>query len=370
MSKNSFIDNVLQPPSYGWKDEKGNLVTPSTKQLWSETFSRINIFKTKKNWLSFTTVLMVACMMPLFFLFLFNYFSWPLVAAIVVYSMVIMGTHGTIWFHRYSTHKSYTFSHPLWRIITQNLVIKTVAEEVYVVSHHVHHSKSDEPGDPYNAQAGFLYCMLAEFNHQRVSPDLSETDHRKAVHFMKHTGVRLNSFKQYQKWGSITSPSYAIAACILNWSFWYVTFFFIGGHALACALFTAAMLWFILIRAFNYTGHGGGKAKHKEGIDFDRRNLSINQTRPGLLAGEWHNNHHLYPGSARAGFLPSQIDLAWIYIWILHKLKMVNYYRDSKKEFLKKYIEKGHSKDMIPLSGEDYTQKHLSTISSLYSKQK
>jgi stearoyl-CoA desaturase (delta-9 desaturase) len=303
---------------------------------------------------------MIAGMMPFFFLFLLNYFSWQLVIVIAVYSMAIMGTHGTIWLHRYCTHKSYKFSHPIWRIITQNLVIKTVPEEIYVVSHHVHHSKSDEPGDPYNAQAGFLYCMLAEFNHQRVSPDLSETDHKKVLHFMKHTGVQLNSYKQYQKWGSITSPSYVFITWALNWSFWYIILFLIGGHALSCAIFTAAMIWFVLIRSFNYTGHGGGKVKHKEGVDFDRSNLSINQTRPGLLSGEWHNNHHLYPGSARAGFLPMQIDLAWIYIYLLHKLKMVSSYKDSKKEFLKKYIIKGHSRDMIPLVGEAYHKKHLS----------
>jgi len=203
MAKNTFIDNLLQKPSYGWKNEKGVLSIPTVKQLWLEAFSRVNIFKTKKNWISFLTVSMIACMIPFFILFLFYYFSWWLVIAVVVYSMVVMGTHGTIWFHRYCTHKSYTFSHPLWRIITQNLVIKTVPEEIYVVSHHVHHSKSDEPGDPYNPQAGFLYCMLAEFNHQRVSPHLTENDHKKVVHFMKHTGVQLNSYKQYQKWGSM-----------------------------------------------------------------------------------------------------------------------------------------------------------------------
>lgn len=364
MAKNTFIDNLLQAPSYGWKNETGALIVPSSKQLWSETFSRINIFKTKKNWISLVSILMIASMMSFFFLFLFKYFSWYLVIAIVVYSMIIMGTHGTIWFHRYCTHKSYTFSHPLWRIITQNLVIKTIPEEIYVVSHHVHHSKSDEPGDPYNTEAGFLYCMLAEFNHQRVSPDLSEADHKKVIHFMKHTGVRLNSYRQYQKWGSMACPVYTIGMWALNWSFWYLVFFFIGGQALACALFTAAMLWFVLVRAFNYTGHGGGEAKHRDGIDFDRSNLSINQARPGLLAGEWHNNHHLYPGSARAGFLPAQLDLAWIYIYVLHKLRMVSSYKDSKKEFLRKYIVKGHSRDMIPLAGEAYNKRHLASIAS------
>jgi stearoyl-CoA desaturase (delta-9 desaturase) len=204
--------------------------------------------------------------------------------------------------------------------------------------------------------------MLSDVNHQSINKNLNEADYKKAVHFMKHSGVKLNSYAQYQKWGSVASPAYTIGLWIVNWSFWFTAFYFIGGPALACAMFTAAMLWFVLVRAFNYTGHGKGEVKHKDGIDFDRSNLSINQSRPGLLAGEWHNNHHLYPGSARAGFLPAQIDLAWIYIYILYKLKMVSSYKDSKKEFLKKYIIKGHSRDMIPLAGQAYTNKHLYRI--------
>lgn len=367
MANTRFIDELLQRPSYGWQDNKGALVVPTTKQLWAEAFSKLNIFKTKKNWISLTSFLMITSMLSFFYLFLVHYFSWWLVAAVVVYSMMIMGTHGTIWFHRYCTHKAYTFSNPLWRVITQNLVIKTLPEEIYVVSHHVHHSKSDEPGDPYNPQGGFLYCMLAEFNHQRISPNLSECDYNKVVHFMKHTGVQLNSYRQYQQWGSVASPLYTIGIWALNWSFWYLAFFLLGGHALACAMFTAAMLWFVLVRAFNYSGHGKGEVMHKDGIDFDRSNLSINQTRPGMLAGEWHNNHHLFPGSARAGFLPNQLDLAWIYIYLLHKLKMVNWYKDSKKEFLKKYILKGHAKDMVPLAGTAYNNNHLAKISDVKS---
>src|SRR3712207_4358331 len=100
MAKTSFIDTLLQTPSYGWKDANGNLVVPTNKQLWKEAFSRINIFRTRKNWISFFSCAMVACMLPFLFLFLFKYFSWYLVIAIVVYSMPVMGTHGTIWFHR------------------------------------------------------------------------------------------------------------------------------------------------------------------------------------------------------------------------------------------------------------------------------
>ena len=347
----AFIDNILQQPSYGWKDRNNELVKPTSKQLWAEALGRMNIFQSRRNWISFSSAVMVLCLIPFLYFFLFHFFSIKLLIAFIVYSMVIMGTHGTIWFHRYSTHKAFRFSHPFWRFFTQNLVVKTLPEEIYVVSHHVHHSKSDEPGDPYNAQAGFLYCMLAEFNHQRISPTLNEADYQKVVHFMRHTGVSTNSYKAYQKWGSVASPLYTIFLWIANWAFWYTAFYFIGGHALACTLFSAALFWFILVRAFNYTGHGKGEVKHVDGVDFDKSNLSVNQLRPGLFAGEWHNNHHLYPGSARAGFLSYQLDLPWIYIFTLYKLGAVSSYRDSKKDFLKKYVMKEEAVAQQPVQG-------------------
>lgn len=343
----AFIDIVLKKPSYGWKDADGNVVKPSTGELWREAFSRMNIFRSKSNWLSFASVAMMVCFTPFLYFFLFKFFSIPLLIAYLVYAMIIMGTHGTIWFHRYGTHKAFRFSHPFWRIVTQNLVIKTLPEEIYIVSHHVHHSKSDEPGDPYNAQAGFLYCMLAEFNHQRVSTDLSEQDYKKVVHFMSHTGVKINSYEAFKKWGSVATPAYTITVWLLNWAFWYTAFYLMGGHALACTLFSAAFIWFIGVRAFNYTGHGKGEKKHVEGVDFDRSNLSVNQLRPGLFAGEWHNNHHLYPGSARAGFLSYQLDLPWIYIYSLYKIGAVSSYRDSKQDFVRKYLAR-EEKTVVP----------------------
>jgi stearoyl-CoA desaturase (delta-9 desaturase) len=341
----TFIDSILQAPSYGWQNEKGELIVPTAGQLWKEAYGRINIFKSRKNWLSFASVAMIVCLLPFLYFFLHDFISVKTVIAFVVYTMVVMGTHGTIWFHRYCTHKSYVFSHPFWRILTQNLVIKTLPEEIYAISHHVHHAKSDAPGDPYNARGGFLYCMLAEFNHQRISPSLTEQAYQKAANLMKHTGVSLNSYQQYQRWGSLATPTYTVTVWVLNWAFWYAAFYLLGGHALACTLFSAALTWFIGVRAFNYTGHGSGKEKHVDGVDFDRRNLSVNQLRPGLFAGEWHNNHHLYPASARAGFLAYQLDLPWVYIFSLHKLGAVSSFHDSKKEFLKKYAQQQKRKE-------------------------
>jgi stearoyl-CoA desaturase (delta-9 desaturase) len=202
-----------------------------------------------------------------------------------------------------------------------------------IVSHHVHHSKSDQPGDPYNAQAGFLYCFLADVNHQPISKNLTQQDYNRVKSLMQHTGVPANTYEQYLKWGSYVNPVYAMISWLLNWSFWYFTFYMMGGHALACSLFGAAGFWTVGVRTFNYEGHAKGKDKQRDGTDYSVKDKSINQIWTGIVAGEWHNNHHLFPKSARSGFKPYQIDLAWYYIKLKNKLGAVKKYRDDKKLF-------------------------------------
>jgi len=334
----AFLESVLEPPAYGWKDQHGDLSKPTSSQSFKEFFSRLNVFKNKKNWLSFMSWLLVLLLAPFLFLFIFKYFSIKFLIAAFVYSMIIMGTHGTIWHHRYCTHGAYTFSNKFWRFFTQNLTLRIIPEEIYAISHHVHHALSDQPGDPYNASGGFLYCFLADVNHQPIARNMTEKSYGKCVNLMRHTGIETNSFKQYQKWGTLAQPIRTIAAVLLNWSFWFAAFYLMGGFGLVCAMFGAAGFWAVGVRTYNYEGHGKGEDKRRDGVDHNREDMSINQIWPGYVAGEWHNNHHLYPKSARSGFKPYQLDLAWCYIKFLSLIGAVSHYKDSKKEFYLTYV--------------------------------
>jgi fatty-acid desaturase len=333
----NLVDHVLRVPTYGWKNAEGGLFVPSAGEVLREFWFRLNIFRAKKHWLAFFCWMQVLLLIPCLFIFFFQYFSFSLLVLAFVYSMIVMGTHGTIWYHRYCTHSAYTFSSKFWRFITRNLTIDVLPEETYVISHHVHHARSDQPGDPYNATAGFLYCFLADVNHQAISPDLTEDEYGRVVRMMEHTGVRPNTYRQYQKWGSVVRPGRTMVGWILNWAFWALVFYLAGGAGLVFALFGAAGFWAIGVRTFNYEGHGKGKNKHREGVDFNKKDLSVNQLWPGFVAGEWHNNHHLYPSSARSGFLNYQLDLAWCYIRFLKAIGGVSGYHDSKKLFLSRY---------------------------------
>lgn len=350
----AFLDHVLQPPSYGWKNEQGELIRPGKADILKEFFNRLNVFSNRKNWLPFFSWLKVICLVPFFVLFAFKFLTPLTFAAAFVYSMIIMGTHGTIWHHRYCTHGAYRFSNPFWRFFTQQLTINIIPEEIYVISHHVHHARSDQPGDPYNAHGGFWYCFLADVNHQPIAKDLSEADYGRVKRLMAHTGVKANTYRQYQYWGSYAHPMRTIAAWLMNWTFWYLAFYLIGGHALACSLFGAAGVWAVGVRTFNYDGHGHGKDKQRDGIDYNRDDRSINQLWPGFVAGEWHNNHHLYPKSARSGFKAHQMDMAWQYIRLMHRLRAVSNYRDDKAAFLSKYIHVNHT----PLTANETIKNH------------
>lgn len=330
------LTHILEPPRYGFEKE-GKLCVPTARELWREFFHRLNVFASVKYWLPATGWFFTCALGGVFVWFVAFHFSFPLLLVGMVYSMVALGTHGTVFLHRYSTHRAFTFRNRFSLFIVRNLVIKIIPEEIYVISHHVHHQISEKPGDPYNVNGGWLYCFLADVNHQLINTRLSEPEYKRLTRLMSHTGVKVNDYGQYQRYGSLAHPLRTVLHYLLNWAFWFAAFTLLGGISLAIAIFGCAAIWAFGVRTYNYDGHGRGKDRRQEGVDFNRRDLSVNQIWPGYVAGEWHNNHHLYPSGARSGFLPYQLDLAWQFIRLCHWLGAVSTYRDYKADFYAKY---------------------------------
>ncbi|HEX7604822.1 MAG TPA: hypothetical protein VF316_24555 [Polyangiaceae bacterium] len=157
LMKIPLLKRALQEPGYGWSRD-GALYKPSTAEIMREWRSRMNLWRNRKAWMAVTCWLWTLLLFPFAAVFLAKYWSWKLMLAGFLYSMVWIGTHGTVYLHRYGTHRAFRFRNAIYLFICRNLSIKIVPEEIYVVSHHVHHAYSNLPGDPYNAQAGWLYC--------------------------------------------------------------------------------------------------------------------------------------------------------------------------------------------------------------------
>src|SRR5689334_5049723 len=129
----SILSRVLHPPSYGY-ERNGALYVPTHGELGREFMTRMNVLRCRKNWLSCWSWLTTLSLLAPLALFFARYFSWPLFAAGFVYSMILLGSHGTVWLHRYSTHRAFKFKNGAVRFLCRNLVIKLVPEEIYVVS--------------------------------------------------------------------------------------------------------------------------------------------------------------------------------------------------------------------------------------------
>jgi fatty-acid desaturase len=328
----SFVNRTLQPPRYGYL-QGGKFYRPTRAEILRETCFRLNPSK-RHNWLAVVSFSVMLVFLTAFSLFFARYFSWTLLVTAYIYGTFVMGSHANFWIHRYCTHRAFTFRNSFVRMICRNLVIKAVPEEIYVISHHVHHQISDQPGDPYNPQGGWLYCFLADFNHQSIRKDLSETEYHRLCGLMNHTGVKINSYQNYLKWGSICHPLYTLSHYLLNWMFWASVFYVIGGFPVVLAMFGITAVWAYAYRTVGFKFHGGGANRQSEGREFHRSDFSLNSLLPGWVTGEWHNNHHLYPGSARSGFLSYQLDLPFLLIRLLAFVGCITSYRDCKKLFM------------------------------------
>jgi fatty-acid desaturase len=338
LERMAFTDRLLDPPSYGYR-RGGGLYVPTSGEILREFARRLDP-RVRHNWLAIFGVAAPLVLCGFGVLFFARFFSWPILVIAVFYGLFVMGSHANFWVHRYSTHRAFRFRGSLARELCRNLVPRSVVEETHVISHHVHHKLSEQPGDPYNVHGGWLYCFLADVNHQGVRKDLSLEEFGRLCKLLEHTGVRANSFAQYRAWGSVCHPVRTIAHFTLNWVFWFSLCYAVGGLSLAFAILGSAGFWALGYRTFNYQAHGGGRDLRRTAKDFHRGDLSVNLLGHGFLTGEWHNNHHLYPRSARAGFLWYQLDLPWMAVRVLSAVGAIVSYNDQRAEFASEHLHR------------------------------
>ncbi|MDB6018635.1 MAG: Fatty acid desaturase [Pedosphaera sp.] len=73
------------------------------------------------------------------------------------------------------------------------------------------------------------------------------------------------------------------------------------------AWISGVFFYTFLVRDFNYRGHAGLFGTKGKG-------MPLNQIFYGVIAGEWHENHHAYPRLARSGLAWWQLDLPYCFI--------------------------------------------------------
>jgi stearoyl-CoA desaturase (delta-9 desaturase) len=300
---------MLDKPTYGHPGPAPKL--PTTGQVLVEWFDAINFWKDRTR--------LIPGVFPIYHLLTFGVFVWFLathfsIAAIGTLTFIgwFVGTvYNTVWYHRYCSHQAFKFSN-IWfaRIFSWTNPI-FLREESYVIPHRIHHAKSDEPGDPYGPHLGWLGSYLATETQQKTTRRLTTAEYERLVKSLGHVGFVSNSYEQYQRTGSVENIWHYFAHVIFAHLFWGVVAWAVAGWLGVWAWVSGMFVSMLVLRDFNYRGHSSLTGTRKHGAP-------VNQVFYGLIAGEWHENHHNYPRLARSGLRWWQIDVSY---WIILAMK-------------------------------------------------
>ncbi|WP_246173794.1 acyl-CoA desaturase [Limnoglobus roseus] len=230
------------------------------------------------------------------------YVPVTLISLVILFVMTrISGLGITVGFHRYLSHHAFKTSR--WFQFVMSVAGCTALQKGplwWVVHHREHHMHSDTAGDVHSPVVdGFWYGHCGWL----FARDLMNPDHGNVRDLLKFPElVWLDRL-----W--MIPGILAAAACytIDGWSG------LIYGYCLS------TVLVFQVTFAVNSVGHLWGRQR------FDTGEGSRNNWLLGYLAmGDgWHNNHHRAPTSARHGFAWYELDLSYLAIRMLRRMRVV-----------------------------------------------
>lgn len=308
---------------------EAGLEVPTKKQIFEALKKGIDIRKDQKNWIYFfnTFIFSISIIAGLVWMIYFASFKGLLLS--LLYGSLWLSIFSTTYYHRYSSHRAFKVNGRISGFILKNLGLRLFIEEIFAVSHQIHHTYSDTPHDPHFTERGGLFCYTSDVTMMRTNANLNLAEYENLRARFVHIPIHLNSFTEYQKWGTLSHPLWTLIDFLVNWTLWISFAWLIAGVEGIAILGMASFIWSTSVRNFNYKAHGAGIDKRTEGRDVDPQSKSLNLMLPGMVAGEWHSNHHLYPRSANCGFKTYQIDFPYRLVQVLNLVGIVKSYRND-----------------------------------------
>lgn len=333
---------ILVEPKFGYADRNGLPHKPTSKETIKEWLFVMNCVSNPGHSL---TAINFACQLATsipFFVFLGRYASMPSLLFLLCAVLCLGTVYNTVWYHRYCSDMAFQFTRPLYAkiILWTNPLAFIFREEIYALPHQIHHQRTEQAGDPYGPHLGYFANFLSPELTQRINPNITREEFESRKKSLLHIGLRSHSYERFRTTGSIESLCYYAARAIFSQVIWIAATYAMGGVAFVAAYYSAIFITTVLIRDFNWRGHGGnlpGLVKRR-GWEFDKNTRSLNQYFYGFIASEWHDNHHHYRTSARNGFLPGQIDAAFILVKYLHRIGIVKSYIDAQDLFYRQCV--------------------------------
>lgn len=240
----------------------------------------------------------------------------------------------TVGYHRLFAHRSFEPVQPVRLLLAVfGLMGGHLTVTEYAAIHRCHHAFPDKPGDPHSphlqegeglvkvlrglwhAHSGWLFTgnLNLKDKIQRYASDLLADPVIPTLDRLHYVWVMLG----------LILPALLGLVITRTWS-----------GALT------AFLWGGLFRMFlqdQVEFSGRGIAHYFGNRPFEVDGFSANNWTAIISLGEWHNNHHAFPNSAKQGLEPWQLDLSYLVIVALEKLGLV---RNVKRACVRSIQEK------------------------------
>ena len=299
---------LVLPPSYGYGEMPPR--KPTLREVLLEWTDAIAFWRDRTRALPAAYAAYHFLTFVVFVTYLVRYFSILNVLVVIAIASGIATVYNTIWYHRYCSHRAFKFR-SIWlaRVFLWTNPV-CFREESYVIPHRIHHSKSDEAGDPYGPHLGWLGSYLATESQQKMNLEINRREFDRLSRSLEHLGFVHNSYQQYRRTGSVENLWHYAARVVIAHVFWCSLAYLVAGWPGVMAWISGVFLYSFIVRDFNYRGHAGPFFSAIKG-------MPINQVFYGYIAGEWHENHHAHPRLARSGFAWWQLDLPFVLIWLM-----------------------------------------------------
>lgn len=325
--------SLLVEPTYGHRGPDGGPYHPSVREVLREWLDAMDGFRHPARRLPAAFFLFHVATGLVGTLSIVN-FTWDGLVFGLVAGLSVSVLYHTLWYHRYCSHASFAFTSPLFTraLLWTNPI--GFREEMYAIPHRIHHERSDQAGDPYGPHLGWLGSYLATESQQKVDTSIDARRYEVLVRSLRHIGFPANSHAQFQRTGSVERVSHFVARTIFAQALWTAISYAIGGWHYVTVWYAAIFVFTFFMREFPWRGHGGNFRTTKiAGWEFDERSRSLNSRIFGVLAGEWHDNHHLLPASANCAFLPGQVDIPFQIVRFWRWLGIVDSFYDATETF-------------------------------------
>ena len=243
----------------------------------------------------------------------FTPFAWPCFAILLISYAARMFAI-TAFYHRYFSHRTFKTSRVVQFLGAFVACASGQRGPLWWAAHHrMHHRHSDTEHDSHSPHhKNFLWSHTLWFMTDYALPT-----------FLKEIPdwVKFKELRLINRYDWIAVLFLALVCYFLGeWATFEAWTGMNGLSMLAWGFFLPTVLLYHATFSVNSLTHMFGKKKYETG-DESRNNWLVSI----ITFGEgWHNNHHFFPGSARQGFSPWEIDPTYYGLRLLSLLGLVS----------------------------------------------